>query len=143
MTIPGGGPESGGSHGTHGTEEMRVALAQATQLCDQLSRVAPGPGEPVPRGPAGMGVVADRLAASVVRPLTEALALVAGTSPSRAAGGPAPGTDTPQNGEPAWGAALWQLTRKVTGLAVRQRMPAQVREAAAALQDLVLADFAC
>ena len=137
MTIPGGGSESGGSHGTRGAEEMRVALAQATQLCDQLSRVAPGPGEPVPPGPAGMGVVADRLAASVVRPLTEALALVAGTSPSRGVGGPAPGTDTPRSGEPAWGAALWQLTRKVTGLAVRQRMPAQVREAAAALQDLV------
>jgi CDGSH-type Zn-finger protein len=129
VTIPGGGPESGGSHGTYGAEEMRAALAQATQLCDQLSRAVPGP--------VGVGVVADRLAASVVRPLTEALALVAGTSPSRAGGGPPPGSDTPRSGEPAWGAALWQLTRKVTGLAVRQRMPAQVREAAAALQDLV------
>jgi CDGSH-type Zn-finger protein/truncated hemoglobin YjbI/ferredoxin len=131
VTIP------GGSHGTHGAEEMRSALAQAVQLCDQLSRAAHGPGEPVPPGPAGAAVVADRLAASVVRPLTEVLALAAGTSPSRAAGGPAPGSDAPRSGEPAWGAALWELTRQVTGLAVRQRMPAQVREAAAALQDLV------
>lgn len=136
MTTRDGGPESGGNHDTNSAGGIRAALAQATQLRDQLSRVACGPEGAVAHGPAGPGVIAGRLAASVVRPLADALASVAGTSPSQVAGGPAHESDAPVSDEPVWGEHLWQLAGDVTGLAVRPGMPALVREAAAALQDL-------
>jgi CDGSH-type Zn-finger protein/truncated hemoglobin YjbI len=106
---------SGGQHNDRTGEELRTALVHATEL---LHRGSPGP--------------ADRIAASVVRPLSEALHLV---------GGPPPPTSTGHDGtevdEDAFAAALWELTKEVTRLRMRPGMPAQVQEAAAALHDLV------
>jgi len=52
VTTHDGDQESGGNGGVDGAAELRAALARATRLHDQLSRVARGPGKPVAPGPA-------------------------------------------------------------------------------------------
>jgi CDGSH-type Zn-finger protein/truncated hemoglobin YjbI len=137
VTTHYGEQESDCNGGTDGAEEVRAAVARATRLHDELSRAARGPGKPVAPGPAAPGIVADRLAASVVRPLAEALARVSGSSSLQVASGSAHDSPALRSDEPVWEAFLWQLTTEVTGLAVRPGMPDLFCEAAAALQDLV------
>lgn len=140
MTINNGQQGTGESSQTTVAANLRAALALADelrdQLRDQLSATGSQPAEASsPRPEAGK--VADRLAASVIRPLGEALTSVVEQAESQVAGrsqtSPAPvGGD-----EAAWAATLWQITKDVTTLAMRPDTPTEVSEAAAALQDLV------
>lgn len=127
-------PEGQGSTGL--SQELRTVLAQATELqhrVSQTSAAAEGGSASLPSP--GIG---DRLAASVVRPLTDALHLLAEAPLSDLAGPPQRGAGA-QIGEPgaSFDEALWQLATDVTRLRMRPGIPAQVQEAAAGLQDLV------
>ena len=141
MTIHNDGPELGGDADASGAADVGAALANATALHDKLSQaVSLAGGSQAPGSTdAGTdtGVVADRLAASVVRPLSDALAALTGTSPQPVVDGPPPQSDAQRGDERRWEESLWNLARQVTALAVRPGAPTQVAEAAAALQDLV------
>ncbi len=121
---------SGPERGTETREELRAVLTSATRLQRQVSKAPAEPEEGRAPRPADPVAVRDRLAASVVRPLTSALSLL-GSDP------PPPEADDPQIDEGSLGDALWRLTRDVTRLRMLPGMPAPVQEAVAALQDLV------
>lgn len=76
----------------------------------------------------------DRLASSVVRPLTDALAVLGSSPPS--SGGEPGIADRPERDAGSWEERLWQLAKAVTALGARPGVPSQVQEAAAGLQDL-------
>ena len=80
--------------------------------------------------------VAERLSRSVVRPLREALARLAGTvdsdEPAGAPARPLPGGA----GDDAFGERLWRLAQELTTLRLAPDLPAEVAEATAALQDV-------
>lgn len=125
-----------------GAADVGAALTNAIQLRDKISRAVSLAGGAEAPGARGTGtdtgvVAADRLAASVVRPLSDVLAALTGTSRPPVADGPPPQSDAPLADERGWEQFLWHLARQVTALAVCPGAAAQLGEAAAALQDLL------
>jgi CDGSH-type Zn-finger protein/truncated hemoglobin YjbI len=104
--------------------DLREAHVRACRLHALVSRLAAA-SQPSD----DLGAIADRLTASVVRPLA---ATTAAPDWSASADEPRSVRD-----DAAWTSTLWWLTVDVTELAVRPGIPAAVGEAAAALQDLV------
>jgi CDGSH-type Zn-finger protein/truncated hemoglobin YjbI/ferredoxin len=134
MTTHHGGPVSEG--GRAATDVISAAHARAVQLHDQVSRLAAEPERPAAGDRPTMDAVADRVAASVIRPLGSVLTGLAETPPPAAAAESPAAGQLPLPGEQPWEERLWQLTAEVTGLAGRPATPPPVIEAAAALQDL-------
>lgn len=92
-----------------------------------------------------LSATAQRLEASVVRPLDDALTFVragaseASTVPAESSTATATAQSMPAgdaSSEGDIGESLWQLAREVTTLRMQPDLPAQVQEATAALQDL-------
>jgi CDGSH-type Zn-finger protein/truncated hemoglobin YjbI len=105
------------------TDDLRELLAMATSL-----RTYAIAGEPSSADARAFENMADRLQASVIRPLAALLGRAAGQ------GAPAETGEGAKVG-PA-DAALWDLTRRATALSAAHRGPPELLEAAAALQDL-------
>jgi CDGSH-type Zn-finger protein/truncated hemoglobin YjbI len=116
-------------------DDLRAVLVQARSLAGRASEATNPMGLSEP-GTDRPDFVEDRLVASVIRPLAEALELL-GQSPPDAAPGGEPSIEPPQHEGSPLGVVLWDLTKEVTRLRMRPGIPTQVHEAAAALQDLV------
>jgi hypothetical protein len=85
MTTSNGQPGQESSPAGNLAASLRSALAQASELRDQRPGRETRPAEAASGRP-GVARAADRLAASVIRPLSEALASIAGSAGVRVTG---------------------------------------------------------
>jgi CDGSH-type Zn-finger protein/truncated hemoglobin YjbI len=114
------------------TEEVRSLLARAGEAARSAQRRSTAPGLDAAAS-AKLQFVANRLTRSVTRPLGVALVLMEGV-----AGAPAPAAANGSTGDggPEIGEQVWRLATDATRLPLD--LPAEVREAAAALQHLAI-----
>ncbi len=114
-------------------ELVEAALAESQRLRCQ----APGqPAQGALDAPSDAVPAADRLAASVIRPLSEAFSAL-NDVPEQGPEDRPGDVDRPEPSEGSWDGRLWQLTKVVSRLCALPGVPSQVQEAAAGLQDLV------